>query len=302
LSILFTNLFLVAGSKGIGNRFDEQRLTLRIHRGRGSSNYHDSPHSNGSTNSTTTTLGNPSPERMSRYSTRRHEKIKISVSYPSSENISSPSAAAPPTNALYAVHYSGANGKETSMSQLFQPPEKKRGSIGARSGYLHVSDKERQQVPLSPRASKKMGKRNIKAQVKRFRMETKAAKTLAIIVGGFILCWLPFFTMYLIRPFCDSCINDVLFSVAFWIGYCNSAINPMIYALFSKDFRFAFKRIICKCFCAGPMGLAKRSSRRGSEQSQQLRASGRTPSISPSAAAHSNDGDSDPVADLSSSR
>ncbi|EDW28156.1 GL27137 [Drosophila persimilis] len=57
-------------SKGIGSRFEEQRLTLRIHRGRGS-NQHDSMHSNGSTQSTTTTLGTPSPERLSKYATRR---------------------------------------------------------------------------------------------------------------------------------------------------------------------------------------------------------------------------------------
>ena len=68
--------------------------------------------------------------------------------------------------------------------------------------------------------------------------------------GMFIFCWLPFFTLYLIRPFCDECINQILFSVLFWLGYCNSAINPFIYAMFSKDFRFAFKRVIYRCFCS----------------------------------------------------
>ncbi|XP_058444208.1 octopamine receptor Oamb [Malaya genurostris] len=102
---------------------------------------------------------------------------------------------------------------------------------------------------LSPNSSKKLGKKHLKVQVKRFRMETKAAKTLAIIVGGFIFCWLPFFTMYLIRAFCVDCINDTLFSILFWLGYCNSAVNPLIYALFSRDFRQAFKRIIMRCFC-----------------------------------------------------
>ncbi|XP_075148595.1 octopamine receptor in mushroom bodies isoform X2 [Haematobia irritans] len=307
------------GSKGIGSRFDEQRLTLRIHRGRGS-NQHESTHSNGSTQSTTTTLGTPSPERMSKYSTRRmhnHDKIKISVSYPSNDNISEMAqhvhesnnshshnhhhhhphhergrtASASGSNMLFAVHYGSHNGRECTETQLYRHQH-------AGNCYLQVgksmpdmmrrasnaSDTSHQLMPTN-RPNKKMGKRNIKAQVKRFRMETKAAKTLAIIVGLFIFCWLPFFTMYIIRPFCEDCIDPLLFSILFWLGYCNSAVNPMIYALFSKDFRFAFKRIICKCFCSSK-SINLKTSRRGSDLSA-IRIRGRTPSITPSAAAHS---------------
>lgn len=96
---------------------------------------------------------------------------------------------------------------------------------------------------------KGVGRRIFRVQAKRFRMETKAAKTLALIVGGFILCWLPFFTMYMIRAFCELCIEPLLFSILFWLGYCNSAVNPILYALFSKDFRIAFKTILYKCLC-----------------------------------------------------
>ncbi|XP_053699064.1 octopamine receptor Oamb [Sabethes cyaneus] len=306
-------------TKGIGNRFDDNRLTLRIHRGRGSTtsthggssshaqqqhhhqphlnnpHLHDSPHSNGSTHSTTTSLGSASPERLSRYMTRckNHEKIKISVSYPSTENLNQ-SASGEGSKLLYAVHYSSNGGKEHTASQIFRRSSKEQSGQ-----YLTVEGRERNL--LSPRSSKRMGKRNIKAQVKRFRMETKAAKTLAIIVGLFILCWLPFFTMYLIRPFCDDCINELLFSIVFWIGYCNSAINPMIYALFSKDFRFAFKRLICRFFCSAE-AMPRPASRRGSEMSQFRGHGGRTPSISPSAAAQSIGDDSDPMGDLSDSR
>lgn len=93
----------------------------------------------------------------------------------------------------------------------------------------------------------RMSKRNARLHAKRFWSETKATKTVGIIVGCFICCWLPFFTVYLIRPFCEDCFPQLLFTIFFWLGYCNSAINPFIYAHFSKDFRCAFKNILFKC-------------------------------------------------------
>lgn len=93
-------------------------------------------------------------------------------------------------------------------------------------------------------------KRTSRWHAKRLHAETKAAKTVAIIIGGFIFCWLPFFTAYLSRAIiCDhsDCIPQSLLSVFIWLGYLNSAINPLIYGLFSTDFRHAFKNIICRC-------------------------------------------------------
>ncbi|XP_055923668.1 octopamine receptor Oamb isoform X1 [Eupeodes corollae] len=295
------------GSKGIGSRFEEQRLTLRIHRGRGS-HQHDSTHSNGSTQSTTTTLGTPSPERLSKYSTRRshhhHDKIKISVSYPSNDNINELSQSSESSNAMYSVHYTASNGRETHETQLFRGSRDSNCYLQVGKSMPEMSRRQSATSDISERGrpcpNKKMGRRNIKAQVKRFRMETKAAKTLAIIVGMFVFCWLPFFTIYIIRPFCENCIDPLLFSILFWLGYCNSAVNPMIYALFSKDFRFAFKRIICRCFCSG-QSMSMKTSRRGSDMSQ-VRIKCRSPSITPSAVAHSFGDEHEHIHELSEPR
>ena len=76
--------------------------------------------------------------------------------------------------------------------------------------------------------------------------DRKAIKTLGSLMGLFIVCWLPFFLMYVILPFCESCELPVQAEIFItWLGYVNSLINPCIYALLNKDFRFAFRKIIC---------------------------------------------------------
>ncbi|XP_033219045.1 octopamine receptor beta-3R-like isoform X3 [Belonocnema kinseyi] len=83
----------------------------------------------------------------------------------------------------------------------------------------------------------------IRQQTKSWRAEHKAARTLGIIMGAFLLCWLPFFSWYLTASLCaEACyFPEAVVSVLFWIGYFNSALNPLIYAYFNRDFREAFK-------------------------------------------------------------
>ena len=76
----------------------------------------------------------------------------------------------------------------------------------------------------------------------RFMKEQKTAKTLAVVVGGFILLWLPFFIMYVIPPE-KSFLNPYTATLITWLGYFNSVINPFIYAYCSKQFRMAFWNI-----------------------------------------------------------
>ncbi|KAA0713890.1 5-hydroxytryptamine receptor 1A-alpha [Triplophysa tibetana] len=79
--------------------------------------------------------------------------------------------------------------------------------------------------------------------------ERKTVKTLGIIMGTFIFCWLPFFIVALVLPFCKGCfMPEWLGAVINWLGYSNSLLNPIIYAYFNKDFQNAFKKILkCKC-------------------------------------------------------
>ncbi|OXU25043.1 hypothetical protein TSAR_014601 [Trichomalopsis sarcophagae] len=77
------------------------------------------------------------------------------------------------------------------------------------------------------------------------KRERKAAKTLAIITGAFVACWLPFFFVALLQAVCEPCRPpDLLASVFLWLGYLNSTLNPVIYTVFSPEFRQAFKRIL----------------------------------------------------------
>lgn len=75
--------------------------------------------------------------------------------------------------------------------------------------------------------------------------ERRATIVLGIVMATFIVCWAPFFTLYVITALCH-CIPDIVFNVFFWAGYCNSALNPIIYTVFNRDFRHAFKRILCR--------------------------------------------------------
>uniref|UniRef100_A0A8C6X847 Histamine receptor H2 n=1 Tax=Naja naja TaxID=35670 RepID=A0A8C6X847_NAJNA len=75
--------------------------------------------------------------------------------------------------------------------------------------------------------------------------EHKATVTLAAVMGAFIICWFPYFTVFTYRGVTGA-VCDPLLTVVMWLGYANSALNPILYAALNRDFRTAYQRLL-KC-------------------------------------------------------
>ncbi|XP_029957410.1 alpha-1A adrenergic receptor-like [Salarias fasciatus] len=121
----------------------------------------------------------------------------------------------------------------------------------------------------------------------KFSREKKAAKTLGVVVGMFILCWLPFFLALPISSFNSSLRPpDTFFKVIFWLGYFNSCLNPIIYPCYSREFKQAFIRVLrCrwKKKRQGWQAYYNYRSQQGSNSSSFLNGSQQTlSSVSPS--------------------
>ncbi|XP_029025062.1 alpha-2B adrenergic receptor [Betta splendens] len=158
--------------------------------------------------------------------------------------------AAPPSEAQKspggALHGT-SSGSDAESGLTTQPLEREGGTVESSVQAPNVPCRYKdtmatpsgtQLVPVPP-ASRRKAMAN---REKRFTF------VLAVVMGVFVICWFPFFLSYSLKAVCpETCsIPDPLFKFFFWIGYCNSCLNPVIYTIFNQDFRKAFKRILCR--------------------------------------------------------
>uniref|UniRef100_H2U3S1 Dopamine receptor D4 n=1 Tax=Takifugu rubripes TaxID=31033 RepID=H2U3S1_TAKRU len=82
-----------------------------------------------------------------------------------------------------------------------------------------------------------------KKRAKINKRERKAMRVLPVVVGCFLFCWTPFFVVHTTRALCLTChIPPGLMSTVTWLGYVNSALNPIIYTIFNTEFKKFFKK------------------------------------------------------------
>ncbi|KAH9524894.1 Alpha-2B adrenergic receptor [Bulinus truncatus] len=145
-----------------------------------------------------------------------------------------------------------ANGSSALANEASRPESAKRTVLDSlRKRLLVRARNSRKRKPAPARSEGGCGKGAVdfqtadkqKKKLAKAR-ERRATVVLGLVMAAFILCWLPFFSLYLASGFCPGCIPEMVFTVFFWIGYCNSALNPVIYTVFNRDFRRAFHKIL----------------------------------------------------------
>ncbi|XP_004421048.1 PREDICTED: histamine H4 receptor [Ceratotherium simum simum] len=76
----------------------------------------------------------------------------------------------------------------------------------------------------------------------------KLAKSLAILLGVFVICWAPYSLFTIVRSIYppDQRPETIVYEITFWLQWFNSVVNPILYPLCHKSFQKAFWKILCR--------------------------------------------------------
>ena len=76
-----------------------------------------------------------------------------------------------------------------------------------------------------------------------FLNERRITVTLFIILAVFLACWSPFCVLTIYATVAGNELPRHFSVAAYWLGFLNSAMNPVIYALRTKEFRHGYRQI-----------------------------------------------------------
>ncbi|KAG7217120.1 hypothetical protein INR49_027661, partial [Caranx melampygus] len=75
----------------------------------------------------------------------------------------------------------------------------------------------------------------------------KALRTVAVLVGCFLVLWCPFFVVCIVHVLCKGCeLTGVLENYLWLLGLSNSLINPLVYAFWQKEVRMQLAAMFCR--------------------------------------------------------
>lgn len=113
-------------------------------------------------------------------------------------------------------------------------------------------EQERKVKKLYPSFGKRHPKRSKLISTPLFLLDLKATKTLVVVVSSFVICWFPFFVIFLVAQYNPMLIYrmpasyrpTVMLICVYLLPNFNSCCNPLIYACLNKQFRKRMKTML----------------------------------------------------------
>ncbi|XP_078694280.1 somatostatin receptor type 2-like [Branchiostoma floridae x Branchiostoma belcheri] len=96
------------------------------------------------------------------------------------------------------------------------------------------------------------------------RSRHRVTRMVVVVVGIFVLCWLPLHVGNIIRFVFGFNINATVWYFLNVIADVNSCVNPFLYALLGQNFRATLKRTLCGSACCPDS--CRPASRRGNRR------------------------------------
>ncbi|XP_076061486.1 alpha-1A adrenergic receptor-like isoform X1 [Oratosquilla oratoria] len=134
-----------------------------------------------------------------------------------------------------------AQTKRSEVTAASNPAETSEGQSSAEGGG--AADQKKLVQPTAQKTKKD------DIQDAKLRREQKAVYTLLNIVVIFLICWIPFYILFVISAWFPTFFPSWYINFSYWMAYINSAVNPVLYPLSSAEFRSAYKKIFKMAMC-----------------------------------------------------